>query len=413
MSTLLEVSLKNAGLILLDMQNDFYDPEGFFGKEEILPLSPSEREDLCRRAASLAQSMKDAGRPILYVQTILRKDHADMAASHIWHDRLAPFKGSFLVEEAWGAELIEGLNPTGADFGVVKRGPNAFQHTNLDRVLANLGVDTCILAGGGFPGGLPDTVRLGAALGYEIVIATDAIHPAEARYLASLRNRAEQLETEVLLSAVAALKGPEREEGKGQERYALILVDIENDFVHPDGAYHRFGYSDLSDAQRDMVIDNNRRLSQAMRKADFPVIYIQSTRRVDFLDNAGAKTGRRQLAKLKNYPFLREGGWQSEIVEGLTPQNGDFVVVKKGHSAFGTTPLHRILRNLRVDICIVTGGGVTGCVADTVLEGVGLGHRCQVVSDATYAPKSPHLELLAEWAEIRSTNEILDSLQAT
>jgi nicotinamidase-related amidase len=105
--------------------------------------------------------------------------------------------------------------------------------------------------------------------------------------------------------------------------------------------------------------------------------------------------------------YLEYGAWGTELVEGLQPEVGDFVLEKKGHSAFGFTPVHRILRNLRVRRCIVTGGATSGCVSDTVREGVGLGYEMAVVSDATYPPASPYLAVLARRGQLRTTQAIL------
>ena len=61
-------------------------------------------------------------------------------------------------------------------------------------------------------------------------------------------------------------------------------------------------------------------------------------------------------------------------------------------------------------VCIVTGGAVTGCVDDTVQEGTGLGYEFTVVSDATFPLDSPYLQLMTEWAEVKSTREVLELL---
>lgn len=83
------------------------------------------------------------------------------------------------------------------------------------------------------------------------------------------------------------------------------------------------------------------------------------------------RTGRRRNRRpqVKGSPPL---SWGSQVIEGLEDDEHDFVVTKRGRSCFGSTPLHRILRNLGVRRCIVTGGGIYGCVEDSVPKGVGL-----------------------------------------
>ena len=88
----------------------------------------------------------------------------------------------------------------------------------------------------------------------------------------------------------------------------------------------------------------------------------------------------------------------------------DIMVTKKGNSAFGLTPLHRILRNLDVTSCILSGGAVHGCIEATVREGVGLGYSFTVVPDAAYPPNSLIADVLANQTAFKTTAEVIDQL---
>jgi nicotinamidase-related amidase len=55
-----------------------------------------------------------------------------------------------------------------------------------------------------------------------------------------------------------------------------------------------------------------------------------------------------------------EGTWGAQIIDDLTPQEGEHLVVKKGFGGFSNTPLDTVLRNLGVTTCVVSG--VTACV---------------------------------------------------
>ncbi|MGH8546869.1 MAG: isochorismatase family protein [Gammaproteobacteria bacterium] len=401
-----ELSCTEPALLLLDLQRDFYHPDGYFQKCGAIKVPQEQRDSILARIKGLCEGMRRAGRPIVYVNTVLRPDHADRSFSPVLGDAFLRAQGAYLVDGSWGAEVVDQLRPQSQDFVVSKRGASAFQHTHLDRLLSNLRISTCVMVGGGVPGSLPASNRQGAALGYEMVLATDALHPNEARYLGSLGARAWRLGTDEYLQLLSSSR-PERRPSEGN-KFALILIDIQHDSVEPEGAMHRFGYgSGLTDEQRSMAIRNNQKLLAAMRNLGFPIIYTRSVRRLDKLDFAGAKHFWRANPKLFNFPFVVEGDWGSQILEEITPQNGDFVLAKTSHSVFGSTHLHRLLRNLGVRKCIVTGGGIRGCVDETVEEGVGLGHQFIIVSDATFAPNSPHLQLLADWAEIKSTEEVL------
>lgn len=228
------------------------------------------------------------------------------------------------------------------------------------------------------PGSITASCRQGASFGYEIAIATDAIHPSESNHLPSLRMRGVQKSTEEWLSPIRQLRPEER--AITTSKTALLLVDIQNDALHPGGSDQQLGFGQLDKNERDMMLKNNKTLISAMRQNGLPIIYIQNEKRSDGLDNATAKQGRRLMPTLKYV----EGTWGSQVVDEIKPEMGDLVVKKRGHSAFSFTPLHRILRNLNVGRCIVTGGAVRGCVADTVIEGAEMGYNFIVTSDATF-----------------------------
>ena len=166
-----------------------------------------------------------------------------------------------------GAQVIERLAPQAEDLVVAKPGPSSFQHTELDRILANLRVSALLLAGGGLPGSLSATTRQGAALGYEMAMVNDALYPRECRYLDSLKSRAVQLSTKEWIEVLTQSEPAAHSPSQGEDGSALLLVDMQNDFVHSVGAFHRFGYSrrPLSKSQRQRLIENNGKLVAAAR----------------------------------------------------------------------------------------------------------------------------------------------------
>lgn len=391
-----ELSLERSALLVIDVQKGLFELKGKTADNATNEAIGS----VLANCTSLVKAMRKKSRPVVYLRTILRKDHLDSAFPPNL-ERIFE-KNSLLTDE--GAEILDIIAPQDGDFIVSKSGHSAFQFTNLDRVLSNLKVDTILLVGGGIPGSVTSTCRQAASLGYDVAVAVDALHPSEQRYLPSLRNRAEQKLTKEWLDLLNA-SSSQNERPAGNT--ALIIVDMQNDAIHPEGANHRLGYGILTDEERTLIIESNKRLIDAIRSKKFPIIYVRNTKRNDAIDYAGSRRGMRS----KSLPMYVDGTWGSQIVEEIEPREDDIVVVKRGHSAFASTTLHRILRNLGVDRCIVTGGAVNGCVADTVMEGAGLGYRFIVVSDATFRPpNSPHLQLLTDWAQTMSTEQVLGLL---
>jgi len=154
-------------------------------------------------------------------------------------------------------------------------------------------------------------------------------------------------------------------------------------------------------------------LAAAVRARGWPVVYVKVGRRADNLDDVHAKTFRATRALPESVTHAAQGTWGAEIVAELTPEPNDFVVEKKGASGFGFTPLHRLLRNLGIRRCLVTGGATTGCVRATVFDGLALGYDVTVIADATYPPDSAHLDVLARWCSVRPTAEVLQEVSST
>lgn len=410
------LEMGQSALILIDLQNGFVKRSvGMSGMREV--AGEGERRFLAN-VESLCDAMREADRPLVWLKTILRPDGLDSALSPLglWGSN-APSAQGCLEAGTWGSQLTPELVPDAADFVVEKKGHSAFQFTSLDRLLENLGVNTCIMVGGGFSDSLGDSVRQGAALGYEIIIPGDATgYPSESAYILTLRNRASFTTTAKLVPALRSAGKLTVRPGKGdglRGRPALLLVDLQNDFVDPQGSQHRLGYNPpIGEEDLASIISHNQSLLNAMRLHHHPIIYCVTTHRSDRHDAADPPASRRTKPVSEGQEYLLDGSWGAQIAAGLDVNGDDIIVTKKGRSAFGFTPLHRTLRNLGASRCIVTGGGVHGCVEDTVREGVGLGYSFTVVTDAVYEPGSPHLGVLNTRARLKTTNEVLAELQA-
>jgi len=403
------LDLSRSALLLIDFQKDFLHPQGLFQRLEPYRVTDEERNGLVENAHRLLQSMKSAAKPVVWVKTALRADHADSALpwSIRQHKHLGP-ESKFLVEGSWGCEFLDDLKPAEADIVIVKKGSSAFQFTYLDHLLSNLGVNTCVAIGGPVEAALADSTRQGGALGYEMIVASDATFPANSPYLKTLWNRAELKSTTDVLTALSAAELGQASE----DQTALVVVDMQNDFVHPKGLKHRLGQSDLTEAERRMIIENNRRLIERTREKGHPVLFVITLHRRDALDSAPPPIGRRNKPIPSGEDYLVEGSWGAQLAEGLEMREGDLMITKKGRSGFGFTPLHRVLRNLGVNHCIITGGAVHGCVEDTVREGAGLGYRLTLVRDALYRPNSQTIEVMNNYVEFKNTAEVLAELIA-
>src|SRR3712207_2295843 len=178
-----------AALVLVDIQRDFVHPQGLFARQGD-SMDEADLAALVGNCQTLIAAMHRAGRPVVFVKEIFRADYADCAIAPVWVERGLNAASGFLVEGSWGAELMDGLAPEARDYVVIKKGLGGFQHTHLDRLLSNLGVEHCLFGGGTVGGCVGGTVRMGDALGYAQTVVTDPVYPAGSPDLASLASRA-------------------------------------------------------------------------------------------------------------------------------------------------------------------------------------------------------------------------------
>ena len=142
---------------------------------------------------------------------------------------------------------------------------------------------------------------------------------------------------------------------------ALLLCDLQNDFVHPDGAYGRAGQGAAAIAALPARL---KPLADAMRAKGG---WIASTHFTLFTGKGGEPLIDAHLRKLR--PFLKKGdfamgGWGHQVVEELAPS--DLPVEKVGYDAFYSTRLEWLLRKVGIRKLLVAGIVTNGGVASTV-----------------------------------------------
>lgn len=140
----------------------------------------------------------------------------------------------------------------------------------------------------------------------------------------------------------------------------LLLVDLQNDFCHPDGAFAAGG---LRVARLDELVRAVNTLVAAARRAGAPVIW---TRMVyDSAADVGLLASRGP--GLANHA-LRRGSWGAELLDQLATADADHLVDKRRFSAFYGTELESLLHRLDVTELVVGGVRTDFCVESTVRD---------------------------------------------
>ena len=200
-------------------------------------------------------------------------------------------------------------------------------------------------------------------------------------------------------------------------RSALIIVDMQNDFVHPEGGFAYRARENPED-KIDMpflmdTIPRVRRLADAFRKAGHPVVYVAHVLKPDYSDAQFPYW--RVTRGSHNRTFITEGTWGAQVVDELKPHDGEHLVVKKGFGGFSNTPLDTILRNMDVNTCVVTGVTTCVCVSTTIRGGAEHNYRMIIVRDAVAevhrdAHEAELKTMQRAFAEVKSVDEVVATL---
>ena len=191
-------------------------------------------------------------------------------------------------------------------------------------------------------------------------------------------------------------------------RTGLLIVDLQNDFLHPEGAYGRAGQSAAAIAALPARLQP---LADAARSKGG---WIVSTQFTLVPGKNGEPFISPHLRKLR--PFLAKGdflpgAWGHRLVDELLP--ADLVIEKIAYSAFYMTRLEFALRKAGIDTLLVCGIVTNGGIASTVRDAHVRDLRVIVVSDgcAAFTPQV-HETAIRDLASLCETMTCAEALAA-
>ncbi|MEQ8589573.1 MAG: isochorismatase family protein [Roseitalea porphyridii] len=159
-------------------------------------------------------------------------------------------------------------------------------------------------------------------------------------------------------------------------RCALIIQDMQNDVVMDGGAFADSGSPQHCRDQN--AIANIARLAERCRALGIPVIHVH------FVVPPGAKglTLNAPLFEgvIDNSALVR-GTWGGSPVDGLVPQDGDFVVEKMRMSAWEGSTLETVLKAEGRDMIIETGAWTNMSIEHTARTGADKGYVMIIPED--------------------------------
>lgn len=192
---------------------------------------------------------------------------------------------------------------------------------------------------------------------------------------------------------------------------ALLLLDLQNDFIHPNGAYARGGAKSADIAALPARL---KPLADAFRNKGGLVVATLFTL---VPGRGGEPIVSPHLKALR--PFLRKGdflpgSWGQQLVDELGP--ADASVEKIAFSAFYMTRLEWVLRKCGIEHVVCAGIVTNGGVASTVRDAHVREFHCTVLEDgcATFSRQmhDAAIEGLRPVADISTVAEALKSIGA-
>jgi ureidoacrylate peracid hydrolase len=176
---------------------------------------------------------------------------------------------------------------------------------------------------------------------------------------------------------------------------ALLVIDMQNGFLHPNGSIPR---NDKPMLEVERVVAETVDLVAAAREAGLPVIYTAHVFRPDYVD----VPSRLRIRDMFNQDdeTLIKGSWDAAIADELKPLDSEPVVEKNRYDAFLYTDLELILRTLGIGRLLVCGVATNVCVESTVRSAEQRDFGVTVASDCTSGPAEYHDAALAAMAYI-------------
>jgi len=142
---------------------------------------------------------------------------------------------------------------------------------------------------------------------------------------------------------------------------ALLVVDMQNGFCHPEGSFARIG---LGLEGADTAVRNAAVAIGQARQAGLPVVYTRHLYRPGRADEGRAL--KQNSAALAGVNGLAAGTWDADVVDELGCRPGDLIVDKVRFDAFQWTSLEPLLHGLGVAELVVCGVVTNICVETTI-----------------------------------------------
>ncbi|MFF9143378.1 cysteine hydrolase family protein [Streptomyces sp. NPDC055051] len=160
-------------------------------------------------------------------------------------------------------------------------------------------------------------------------------------------------------------------------RQALLVLDMINELVHPDGHYAHVCRRQVAERG---VIDRTAEAIARARADGTPVIYVVLGYSRHYDDWPGESS---LFGPADPEHRFTLGSWGTRVHERLTPEPGEDIIVKQRVSPFYGTNLELLLRARKIDTLLLTGVATDLVVLTTARDAHDRDFAVKVLEDAT------------------------------
>ncbi|ELY35521.1 cysteine hydrolase family protein [Natronorubrum tibetense] len=170
------------------------------------------------------------------------------------------------------------------------------------------------------------------------------------------------------------------------ERTAIIVVDMQNGFCHPDGSLYAPASEKATEPVRDVI--------ERGRDAGAQIVFTRDVHPPEQFADAHYYDEFERWGE-----HVVEGSWDAEIVEDLDVRDEDHVVEKHTYDAFYRTELDGWLRARNIRDLLICGTLANVCVLHTAGSAGLRDYRPVVVRDALGFIEADHRAYAVEHAD--------------
>jgi nicotinamidase-related amidase len=187
---------------------------------------------------------------------------------------------------------------------------------------------------------------------------------------------------------------------------ALVLIDLINELIAPQGKLSGKGYADFAERHGSLI--RVARLLKHARSQGHHIIHVRVGFSPDYREQPKGSPLFKHAAKLD---ALKLGDWGTEFLPQAGPLSGEIILTKHRVNAFVGTPLDLILRHAGIDQVAIVGCSTDVGMQTTARAAHDLDYQVTVIGDCCIAPSDedhePTLRMLSKVTDVVTLEQFI------